>query len=139
MRRKPNKVKGEIVEQMPHVKGKTSHFIFVSPRCWRVRGTLPDANHVHPVYRSLHLLRLFLFFFFSTVHTFDLRKFKSRTPSRSYTCISEALGALEGVGETENWFLTLLHASQIERDEPESERHYERSVVANDNEQTITT
>lgn len=56
-----------------------------------------------------------------------------------YTHITEALGALEGVGEPKNWFLTLLHASQIERGELESGRHYERSVVANDNEQSLTT
>lgn len=56
-----------------------------------------------------------------------------------YTRVPEALGTLEGVGEPENWFVTLLHASQIERSEPESGRHYERSVGANDNEQSFIT
>lgn len=70
--------------------------------------------------RASRSLRLVLFLFSlpppfpDVVCSFDLRKFKSRTPSRVCihgTHIREASDALKGANEPENWFLTLLHVS----------------------------
>lgn len=101
-----------------------------------MRGTLPDANHVCTSFTGLLISFVPLVFFlvWSTRSTFE-----NLNHGLPHARIPEALSAHEGVGEPKNWFLTLLHASQIERGEPESGHYYERSVVANDNEQSLTT
>lgn len=132
-RRKEREVAKENVIT-PRVKCKMEDFLFhfrsfrssLPARAWNSARCKP---RVYLVYRSPHLFRASRFLPLWSTHS----TFENLNHGLPRARIPEALGTLEDVGEPKNWFLTLLHASQM-RGEPELGRHYERSIVANDNE-----